>query len=221
VQNISNLSRTACLHLATSIRSFRAEKLSDFVSEILEGTPERAREITLSLTDFPLFITRDLDRARSWLRSRRRGQERAGILASSNGARLKPYGVFTKAKIEPANWFLNPSEDVRSSDALEDAATEFEVQGLELDWTSVCWDANLVREGSVWNTRQFKGTAWQQVGDESRRRYIINSYRVLLTRARQGMIIFVPAGDGSDRTRTPGWYDQIFEYLEECGLPVI
>lgn len=184
-----------------------------------EGSVESAREIVSSLTDFPLFVTRDLSRARSWLRSKRRGQERAGLLASSNGARLKPYGVFVKAKIEPANWFLNSSHDVRSSDALEDAATEFEVQGLELDWTCVCWDANLIRQDSAWHTRQFKGTAWQQVGDESRRRYILNSYRVLLTRARQGMIIFVPPGDDDDWTRPSGLYDAIYDYLRECGVP--
>jgi hypothetical protein len=187
--------RTDALHLATSIRSFRAERLSDFVGELIDGSADRARELFPSLSGYPMFVTRDLNEARSWLRRKRRGFERAGLLASSNAARLKPHGIFVKAGIEPEKWFLAPTEDVRSSDALEDAASEFEVQGLELDWTCVCWDANLIRSVDGWHTRQFKGTAWQNVSDPDRQRYIANSYRVLLTRARQGMVIFVPQGD--------------------------
>ena len=219
VERSLDVVRSPCLHLATSIRSFRAEKLSDFVGEIIDGNSESARDILGSLSDFPLYATRTLDEARDWLRQKRRGQERAGLLASSNGVRLKPHGIFVKAGIEPAKWFLSPSEDVRSSDALEDAATEFEVQGLELDWTCVCWDANLIRLGPEWHPRQFKGTAWQNVSDASRRQYIANSYRVLLTRARQGMIIFVPPGDTKDPTRPPYLYDEIYEFLRECGIP--
>lgn len=217
--HIPNLVRTPSLHLATSIRSFRAEKLSDFVGEIIDGTSDGARAIVPTLSDFPLFVTRDLEKARAWLRQKRRGLERAGLLASSNAMRLKPHGIFVKAGIEPAKWFLNASDDVRSSDSLEDAATEFEVQGLELDWTCVCWDANFIRNGSSWHARQFKGTAWQNVSDESRRRYVANSYRVLLTRARQGMAIFVPPGGDTDLTRPPAVYDEIYEYLRTCGIP--
>jgi hypothetical protein len=217
--DIPNLLRTPCLHLATSIRSFRAEKLSDFVGEIIDGTSAAARSIIGSLGEFPIFLTRDLSQARAWLRQKRRGQERSGLLASSNGARLKPHGIFVKAGIEPANWFLNASEDVRSSDALEDAATEFEVQGLELDWTCVCWDANFTRAEAGWYPRQFKGTAWQNVSDASRRRYIANSYRVLLTRARQGMVIFVPPGEQNDPTRPPQPYNEVYDYLRLCGIP--
>jgi hypothetical protein len=206
------------LHLATSIRSFRAERLSDFVGCVIAGDEEAARQVREDLTSYPLFITRDLARARQWLRSKRRGNERAGLLASSNAARLKPHGVFVKAKIEPAKWFLAPTEDVRSSDALEDAATEFDVQGLELDWTCLCWDGNYRRLDGGWQALQFKGTRWQAVNDLSRRTYVANSYRVLLTRARQGMVVFVPEGSDEDATRSPEAYDAIYDYLASCGF---
>jgi len=211
------------LHLATSIRSFRAERLSDFVGELIAGDATAARQISSHLGSFPLHVTRDLDAARAWLRRTKRGNERVGLLASSNASRLKPHGVFVKAKIEPAKWFLAASQDVRSSDALEDAATEFDVQGLELDWTCVCWDGNLRRIDDQWQTLQFKGTRWQTVNDASRKTFIANSYRVLLTRARQGMVIFIPHGSDLDETRPPSVYDGIYAYLVNCGftqLPV-
>ncbi len=206
------------LHLATSLRSFRAERLSDFVGKLIEGDAEAARAISTELKDFPLLITRDIEAARSWLRSKVRGNERAGLLASSNAVRLKPHGVFVKAGIEPAKWFLAPPSDVRSSNALEDAASEFEVQGLELDWTCVCWDGNFCRTDNRWETLQFRGTQWQGVNDPARQTFIANSYRVLLTRARQGMVIFVPKGSANDKTRTPRMYDAIFEFLRLSGF---
>lgn len=206
------------LHLSTSIRSFRAERLSDFVGAVIEGDAKAARHISSELANFPIHITRDLDAARAWLRQKKRGSERVGILASSNAARLKPHGVFVKAKIEPAKWFLAESVDVRSSDALEDAATEFDVQGLELDWTCVCWDGNLRRNAGLWQALQFKGTRWQAVNDPSRKSFIANSYRVLLTRARQGMVVFVPLGSDADETRPHAVYDGIYEYLLRCGF---
>lgn len=206
------------LHLATSIRSFRAERLSDFVGHLIAGETDAARRMSVELPSYPLYVTRDLEAARAWLRSKRRGQERMGLLASSNAARLKPHGVFVKAKIEPAKWFLAPSADVRSSDALEDAATEFDVQGLELDWGCLCWDANYRRGADGWEALQFKGTRWQAVNDEARKAYIANSYRVLLTRARQGLVVFVPEGSAEDETRPSDQYDAIYRYLLQCGF---
>ena len=143
---------TSALHLSVSVRSFRAERVSEFVGAIIEGDSAKAREISHSLGAFDVGLTRELSQARAWLRARRRGTERAGLLASSNALRLKPEGVYVKAKIEPALWFLAPREDVRSSDALEDAATEFDVQGLELDWACVCWDGNFRRSNGDWGT---------------------------------------------------------------------
>ena len=215
---VQNEVNAPALHLATSLRSFRAERLSDFVSEVIIGNAAAAKRISAELKDFPLLITRDLDAARAWLRSKVRGSERTGLLASSNAARLKPHGIFTKAKIEPAKWFLAPPSDVRSSNALEDAGTEFDVQGLELDWTCVCWDANFRRVEDAWQALQFKGTRWQTVNDTSRKSFIANSYRVLLTRARQGMIVFVPVGSTMDETRPPHPYDDIHSYLLACGF---
>lgn len=206
------------LHLATSLRSFRAERLSDFIGHVISGDAAAAREVRGTLTNFPLYITQDLEQARHWLRSKRRGGERTGLLASSNAARLKPHGVFVKAKIEPAKWFLAPNDDVRSSDALEDAATEFDIQGLELDWACLCWDANYRREGDQWQALQFKGTRWQAVNHERRRAYVANAYRVLLTRGRQGMVVFVPEGSNADATRTPVVYQEIYTFLKNCGF---
>ncbi|OBX18820.1 hypothetical protein A9995_09660 [Erythrobacter sp. QSSC1-22B] len=215
---LPNEVRAPALHLATSIRSFRAEKLSDFVGHVIDGDADAANEVHAELGDYPLLITRDLDQAREWLRSQRRGTERAGLLASSNGHRLKPHGIFVKAKIEPEKWFLAELDDVRSSDALEDAATEFDVQGLELDWACLSWDANLRRFRDGWEMLQFRGSRWQAVNDPARRGYIANSYRVLLTRARQGLVVFVPEGSETDRTRSPQGYDDIFDYLLRCGF---
>lgn len=206
------------LHLATSVRSFRAERLSDFVGHVIMGNAAAAREVKGTLSNFPLYITRNIEQARQWLRSKRRGAERIGLLASSNAARLKPHGVFVKAKIEPAKWFLAPSGDVRSSNALEDAATEFDVQGLELDWTCLCWDANYQRAGDQWEALQFKGTRWQAVNDKARRAYVANAYRVLLTRGRQGMVVFVPEGSNEDPTRAPDVYQAVYAFLKDCGF---
>lgn len=217
-QILPNLMTTRDLHLATSIRSFRAEKLSDFVGHVIEGEAAAAQRVREALTDFPLLITRDLEAARDWLRRQRRGGERAGLLASSNATRLKPHGVFVRAKIEPEKWFLANRDDVRSSDALEDAGTEFDVQGLELDWACLCWDANMRRVNDAWQALQFKGTRWQAVNDQTRQAYVANSYRVLLTRARQGLVVFVPEGSIEDHTRPPIAYDAIHSFLKLCGF---
>ncbi|MCE2563969.1 DUF2075 domain-containing protein [Komagataeibacter sp. FNDCF1] len=218
--SVSNEILTPCLHLATSIRSFRAERLSDFVGYMLKGDKENAKKTKETLNHYPLFITRDLAKARHWLRNKRRGNERAGLLASSNASRLKPYGIFVKSQIEPTKWFLARPDDVRSSDALEDAATEFDVQGLELDWACLCWDANL-RHDVQWKAWRFAGTRWGQIHDPMRQAYLINAYRVLLTRARQGLVIFVPHGDAHDLTRLPIMYDKIYDFLVTCGFQIL
>ncbi|MBC2652355.1 DUF2075 domain-containing protein [Novosphingobium aerophilum] len=206
------------LHLSTSIRSFRAEKLSDFVGHVVAGDAVAARAVAAELPNYPVLITRDLDKARTWLREQRRGNERSGLLASSNAARLKPHGIFIKAKIEPAKWFLASPDDVRSSDMLEDAATEFDVQGLELDWACLCWDANFRHGANGWEVHRFKGSRWESINDPARKNYLTNSYRVLLTRARQGLVVFVPQGTGEDPTRPSAYYDGIFSFLEACGF---
>jgi Uncharacterized conserved protein (DUF2075) len=207
------------LHLATNIRSFRSEAVSAFVSSMIDGKPEEALTLSKQLGGFEFKITRDARRARNWLRTHRRGTERAGVVAFSNAVRLKPEGIFVKANINPEDWFLAERSDVRSSDYLEDVATEFDVQGLELDWACVFIDANL-RIGTNGHITPvgFRGTRWQAVNDPSRQRYILNAHRVLLTRARQGVIVFVPKGDADDRTRNPKWYDDLHAYFLGCGV---
>ena len=214
----------AALHLAVSVRSFRAERVSAFVAALLGDDAGAARDVRPDLAAFPILRTRSLAQARGWLRHQRRAGERAGLLASSNALRLKPEGLYVKAKVEVCDWFLNPGDDVRSSNALEDAATEFDVQGLELDWTGVAWDLNL-RRADGWQARNFRGTKWQAIhGDADtlgRAYYVRNAYRVLLTRARQGMVIFVPPGDAADATRPPADYDAIDAWLAACGVPAL
>ena len=216
-----NAEHEPALHLDMAVRSFRSEKVSSFVHNLIEGGNEAARSLKSSLNEYPLALTRDIGVAKDWLRSKARGSERYGLVASSNAQRLRAIGPDVRVKIDPANWFLNDSSDVRSSYRMEDVATEFDIQGLELDWVGMCWDANLRRGDSEWELFQFKGSKWTNVNDAAKRSYLINSYRVLLTRARQGMVICVPTGDPNDQTRLPELYDPIYEYLKECGLDII
>ncbi|MCZ8158889.1 MAG: DUF2075 domain-containing protein [Rhizobiaceae bacterium] len=206
------------LHLSVSIRSFRAEKVSDFVGAVIDGDAQKAKELYNAIPNYRLAITRDLNKARQWLRNRARGSERTGLVASSGALRLRPEGIFVKAKIDPAAWFLNHRHDVRSSYYLEEAATEFDIQGLELDWAGVCWDADVRKIETGWIFHDFSGTRWKNVNDRFRRAYRANAYRVLLTRARQGMVIYVPLGDPNDPTRLPEFYDGTYSFLRECGL---
>lgn len=210
------------LHLSVSVRSYRSEKLSSFVKAFLDLNLHEARMLYQQLHDaYPIAVTRDLDTARTWLRSQARGGEGIGIIASSGAYRLKPYGINIKSSIEPKTWFLNDNSDVRSAGFLEDVATEFDIQGLELDWVCLAWDANLRKGKNGWEYKNFRGTEWQNIKNEIRQRYLLNAYRVLLTRARQGMIIFVPQGDASDRTRSPEFYEPVFQYFIQCGIPHI
>lgn len=216
-----NATENPALHLAVSIRSFRAEKLSAFVGAIIEGNAGEAAQIQKGLGGYHMVLTRDLDKARLWLRNHARGTERLGLVASSGAMRLKPEGIHVKSKIDPANWFLNGKEDIRSSYYLEDVATEFDIQGLELDWTGVCWDADFRMENNNWAFYNFKGTKWQNINDRYRLVYLANAYRVLLTRARQGMVIFVPNGDDNDHTRPCKFYDGTYDFLKICGIQEI
>lgn len=216
----SHIEKHPDLHLSVSMRSFRAERVSSFVSLLLDGDAAKAAEVFNDLSDrYPITLTRDLSLAREWLRAKARGTERYGLVASAGGYRLRPEGVHVKSKIDPTSYFLNDRFDVRSSYYLEEVATQFDIQGLELDWAGVCWDADLRRSGGAWQYYAFKGTKWQQVRNETNQLYLLNAYRVLLTRARQGVIVFVPHGDQKDPTRPPAFYDQTYAYLVSCGIP--
>jgi hypothetical protein len=210
------------LHLATSMRSFRSEKVSMFVKALLDSDVMSARSLLQEVTRrYPIAVTRDLARAKEWVRSHARGSERFGMVASSQAQRLKPHAIDVRVNVDPIQWFLNDRTDTRSSYYLEDAATEFQVQGLELDWICVTWDADLRRDGDTWRYHSFRGDTWTTIHKHERKRYLLNAYRVLLTRARQGMAIFVPSGEGSDPTRLPAFYDDTYEYLVGVGIPEI
>jgi len=190
------------------------------VKAALDGEVAQARSmLSLLGSRYPVVVTRDLVRAKRWVRERARGSETYGLLASSKAERLKPHAVDVRVKVDPVQWFLNSREDTRSSFYLEDAATEFHVQGLELDWTCVTWDADLRRSDGAWSHHAFRGHRWERVVKEERRRYLLNAYRVLLTRARQGMALFVPQGDGDDPTRAAAYYDGTYRYLSDMGIP--
>lgn len=210
------------LHLSVSMRSFRADALSEFASHIIENRPAEAKTAYLRIADkYPIAITRNIGRAKSWLIDKARGTERYGLVASSGAIRLRPDGINVKDKIDASVWFLNDRSDIRTSYYLEEVGTEFDVQGLELDWVGVGWDADYRYSGNSWANYNFRGTNWQKVNQEERRHYLKNAYRVLLTRARQGMVIYVPAGDPDDYTRLPHFYDETAAYLMACGLKEI
>ena len=207
------------LHLETSIRSFRSEKVSLFVKQLLDYEEEEARKNLRDIQEnYPIVLTRDLNRAKNWVCGRARGSERYGMVVSSQAARLKPYAIDVRVKANPVHWFLNGKEDVRSSYYLEDVATEFDVQGLELDWVCLAWDADFRYTHQGWENWSFRGSKWQRINKPERQAYQKNAYRVLLTRARQGMVIFVPKGDDKDHTRPRDYYDSTYKYLKSIGV---
>lgn len=210
------------LHLAVSMRSFRAENVSLLVKQLLDLEESEAKRTLAKLQNsYPILLTRDIQKAKSWLRSRARGSERYGIVASSQAERLRPEAIHVKSPMNPIHWFLAGKGDIRSSFYLEDVATEFSIQGLELDWACVTWDADFRYSEDGWVHRYFVGEKWNKINKQERQIYQKNAYRVLLTRARQGMIICVPEGDISDHTRLPHYYDSTFNYLKGIGFQTI
>jgi DUF2075 family protein len=210
------------LHLAVSMRSFRAEHVSHLVKQILDRDPVGAVETYRQLMNkYPIVITRNLRSAKKWLKDNARGSERYGIVVSSSAERLRPEAINVKAEMNPVHWFLSGKEDVRSSYYMEDVATEFSIQGLELDWACVTWDGDFRYNDNGWGHFSFVGDKWHRVKKAERQMYLKNAYRVLLTRARQGMIIVVPPGDIDDPTRSPLFYDPTYNYLKSIGLTEI
>ncbi len=210
------------LHLAVSMRSFRAEKVSWFVKNILDIHLKEARETLTQISDkYPIVLTRDLSKAKKWLKEKARGSERYGMVVSSQAERLRPLAIHVKSPMDPVHWFLDGKEDVRSSYFLEDVATEFHIQGLELDWACLTWDGDLRYSEHGWQSFSFVGNKWQHIHKEERKKYLLNAYRVLMTRARQGMVIVVPEGNHEDHTRKSEYYDPTFNYLKSIGIKTI
>ena len=207
------------LHLAVSARTFRSGRVSKFVGALLDLNERKAKaELEWMAKKYPVVVTRDFGRAKKWLRSKARGNERFGVVAAAKSYRLMPHGIYVQLTVDATSWFLNPPEDPRSSYSFEYAATEFKVQGLELDWACVAWDADLRLTEGGWSHHEFKGSAWTNVHSKDKQRYLKNAYRVLLTRARQGMVVFVPEGDPGDPTRRREFYDRTYRYLKRVGL---
>jgi hypothetical protein len=222
VKSRSNIVYKDELHLSVSMRSFRAENVSLLVKQLLDLRTVDAHATLANVeSKYPIVITRDLSKAKQWLKSQARGSERYGIVVSSQAQRLKPYAIDVKSPMDPIHWFLDGKEDVRSSYYLEDVATEFQVQGLELDWACVTWDADFRYTKNGWEHWSFVGDRWNRIKKHERQVFLKNAYRVLLTRARQGMVIVIPPGSADDLTRTEGFYNPTFEYLREIGFNVI
>lgn len=213
-------------HLNVGVRSFRAQRLAEWVDAVLTLNTERARSLVPDHREFPLHFTRELDIAKAWLRARSEpgNGQRAGLIATSEDQRLRAYGL-ERASAFRLNysfekWFLMPPADVRSSHALEVAASEFECQGLELDWVGLCWGGDLTPSNpGGWEYRKFRGSAWNQVRGDGERAYVRNRYRVLLTRARLGMVIWIPRGRADDTTLDPARFDRIAQLLQAAGVP--
>lgn len=219
IENKEKLFIENSLHLAVSMRSFRAEKLSEFVKKVLDINIEEAKNLYNEFSDkYPLVITRDINKAKDWLRGQARGTERYGMVVSSKAQRLKPLAIDVRYDTDPVHWFLKENDDVRSSYYLEDVATEFHIQGLELDWVCVTWDGDFRYSENGWQHKNFVGNKWQNILSEEIKGFQKNAYRVLLTRARQGMVICIPKGDINDHTRLPEFYDSTYEYFKEIGV---
>jgi hypothetical protein len=204
-------------------RSFRSPNVSGWVDSVLAGDFQKASAAILQIKDYPILVTRSLSAARLWLKQEGRGERRYGLLASSGARRLRAegLGIFLNASAgsDIAHWYLNEAGDIRSSYALEVPANEYACQGLELDFTCLCWGGDLLwnPEMNKWRTARLSGTDWNKVENENGKRFSINRYRVLLTRAREGMLIWVPRGDESDFTRHCGPLDATAEFLTRCG----
>ena len=222
LENHEHVFTNPALHLSVSLRSFRAEHLSLLIKNMLDLKIEDAKNNYILIKDkYPIVLTRSVVSAKKWLKEKARGTERYGMIVSSQAIRLKPYAIDVKSPMDPIHWFLDEKDDIRSSCYLEDVATEFQVQGLELDWACVTWDGDFRYSSNGWKYHSFVGSRWNNINKEERKLYLKNAYRVLLTRARQGMIIVVPEGDISDPSRHPDYYNDTFNYLAEIGLEQI
>jgi hypothetical protein len=214
------------LMLTVPMRSFRSEQVSNWVDAVLENRPEDAKQISKKLGEYPITLVRSLEECRKILWERTRGTRRCGLLASTKAVRLVAEGLGVSLSVQDkhkiAHWYLKPQGDFRSSNSLEVMANEYTSQGLELDYAGICWGGDFVRENKVedWCYRRLHTTTWQNVHNKDMRRFILNKYRVFLTRAREGMVLFVPYGDSGDSSRVPGTYQAIAEYLTECGVRV-
>ena len=208
------------LHLSISLRSFRSEKVANFVHHLLNNEKEQAAAIYEEIKKvYPICITRDLNTAKEWIKKQTDGKNcRYGLIASSQAKRLRAEGIWVECNCKPEKWFLEGKNDIKSSYFMEEVAAEVDIQGLEIDYALVGWDADYRYENGHFECYKPSGSKWQTINKEDNKRYLKNAYRVLLTRAREGFIIFVPNGDNSDNTRLCKYYDELWEYLKSIGI---
>jgi hypothetical protein len=215
------------LHLPVSVRSYACLATNQWVNAVLDGDADRAAEVAREAQDFRIFATRSLEHAREWLKEQARGYRRCGLVASSGARRLRADGLGVSLSAnelaDVANWYLMPRGDVRSSYALEVTANEYTCQGLELDYVGVCWGGDLIRDdaGRAWTQRSFRGSGWQKVRDPDTQNWIMNKYRVLMTRARLGTVIWIPEGRADDPTRAIEELDAVADFLREAGARAV
>lgn len=211
------------LHLKANLRSIRAENVSAFVDALLLPEAEAAGAILKEIDHYPIVLTRDFDTAKTWLKNHAHKGDRYGVIASSKAQRLRPLAIDVShsKELNVKQWFLGNHKNVHSSYYMEDIATEFQIQGLEIDWACVAWDGDFLYQDNHWVHRRFITSGWQNINKDYLQNYQTNAYRVLLTRARRGMIIFVPEGDRDDATRKKEYYDGTYEYLRSIGIPEI
>jgi hypothetical protein len=217
------------LHLEVNVRSSKAQKITEWVDAALAGDAAKAAAIVPHLHNLPFALTRSLSTTREWLRQHARGQQRAGLVASSGALRLRADGLELSSGFRQGNrdmyvhWFLDHWPDIRSSNQLEIAASEFECQGLELDWVGICWGGDFSYDAATgrWSFRNFAGSRWGNMRKEIDQQYLVNTYRVLLTRARRGLILWIPPGDDADESRLPSIFNSTADFFQRCGLALI
>ena len=192
--------------------------VTEWISALRQNYPNWNIYYSDKVLNEPVYLAET--EQKKWLKTKAKGSERYGVIASSGARRLKADGIDVKNKISPADWFLNYKTDVRSSYYLEEIATEFDIQGLEIDFTCLAWDINFYYDNG-WRYQSFKGTCWQQIKQNEKQKYLLNAYRMLLTRARQGMVIYIPNVDDCDWTRPKSKYDSTYKYLKTCGFEEI
>ena len=217
------------LHLSVSMRSFRSELVSAFAKAVIDVDVDEAKRLYAQITElnddgrmkYPILLTRDLTKAKQWVKNVSLGPERYGIVASSGAKRLRADGVIVPKDIKIDKWFLNDKDDVNSSYFMEVAVSEFKIQGLEIDYAVVAWEGDFRFHRGDFTYNKFEGSSWKKINSQIERDYLKNSYRVLLTRSRQGFIIYVPRGNNEDATRNPAFYDETYEYLKSIGVAEI
>jgi hypothetical protein len=207
------------------MRSVRDAAGAPWVDAVLSGDAAAARAVVAEAGSVPFYVTRDLDAMRAGLRALCRGLRQAGLVASAGARRLRAEGLGVQVP-DIADWFLRRWPDIRGSEALETFATEYDCQGLELDVVGLAWGGDFIRADSGWQARRFAGKAWQVVRNAEEHRFIRNTYRVLLTRARYETVIWVPRGSPDanpfhDRTRPAAEMDSIAAHLLACGARLL